>query len=149
MGIELPPWWAHLPIGELGVTAALILGYATGFVLLVVRDIRLNPVVHSRRLSLVGAVGFVGLAGSVVLALLTWLGQPPSLLEVALLGVGLLSMGLAGSAAAVYWLRRGSARTAPNRRSLPTSVTLFVGSTVLAGAVYRLVVGGILRLILP
>jgi hypothetical protein len=148
MGVDVGSVWTQFPFGE---TAALLLitaVYATAFHFVAVRQLYGTNGVRTRSLVFAGGIGFAAIAVLLEAAVLAYVGQPPTGLELILVAVGFLAMGLAGSSLSVRWLHRRRTTAAEMQRGTLGAVGWFLLGVIIALLVYRLVAGGLLLLLL-
>ena len=106
MGVDVGSLWEQFPFGETAALLLLTTAYATAFHFVAVRRLHGTSGVHTRSLVFAGGSGFAAIAVLLQAAVLAYVGQPPTGLELILLAIGFLAMGLAGSGLSVRWLHR-------------------------------------------
>lgn len=148
MGVDVGSLWKQFPFVETAALLFLTGVYATAFHFLAVRRLHGARGVHTRSLVFAGGSGFAAVALLLQAAVLAYVGQPPTGLELILLALGFLIMGLAGSGLLLRWLHHRRTTGAEMQRGTLGAVGWFLVGVIIALLVYRLVAGVLLLLIL-
>lgn len=148
MGIDIVALLKQWPFAEIATLLILTAGYAATFQILSARRLRGSDAIPARTLFLAGGLGFMFVSWFLQIGILAYFSQPATLIEAALLAIGFLAMGLAGSGLSLRWMLRPHNANLPPARAILSVVAIFWTAVLLVPVLFRAVVAALLLLLL-